>query len=226
VFSFRAAPLCALVAALWLVLLPARLTAAAGVVAIDSSTPQALVQTSSQALLADLDANRAAYKRDISLLQKSIEQNFVPHFDVDYSAQQVLGKYWRDASAEQRQRFTEAFYTSMMRIYGNALLDFTAERLKILPFQGDLTASRATVRSQMRTSSGAAVAVNYTLRKLPNGDWKIWDVVIEGISYVKSFRDDYGVAVQQQGLDALIARLEAQAASKEPVALPGAPKGK
>ncbi len=55
-----------------------------------------------------------------------------------------------------------------------------------------------------------SVAVNYTLRKLPSGEWKAWDVVIEGISFVKSFREDYGLVVQQQGLEALIKRLEEQ----------------
>jgi phospholipid transport system substrate-binding protein len=214
------------VAALWLaVLLP---SASAQAAAIDSSNPQALIQTTSQALLSDLEANRAAYRKDIALLQKSIEQNFLPHFDVDYASQQVLGKYWREANASQRQRFKEAFYASLMRTYGDALLDFTADQLNVLPFQGDATADRASVRSQMRRSSGSAVAVNYTLRKLASGEWKVWDVVIEGISYVKSFREDYGLVVQQQGLEALITRLEAQAAGKAPASPPpgGASAGK
>lgn len=212
-FNVRKMAWSAALAALLLMALPEMQNAQAAA-AIDASNPQTLVQSSSQALLADLDANRAAYRKDISLLQKSIEQNFLPYFDMDYSAQQVLGKYWRDATAEQRQRFKDAFYTSLMRTYGDALVDFTADQMKVLPFQGDAAANRATVRSEVRRSSGAPVAVNYTLRKLPDGKWKVWDVVIEGISYVKSFREDYGLVVEQQGLEALIKRIESQAAGK------------
>lgn len=200
----------------WLLALIVPAAALAGAAAIDSSNPHALIQTSSQVLLADLDANRAAYRKDITLLQKSIEQNFLPHFDVDYSAQQVLGKYWREADASQRERFKKAFYASLMRTYGDALLDFTADRMKVLPFQGDPAQPRATVRTEVRRSTGEPVAVNYTLRKLPSGEWKAWDVVIEGISYVKSFREDYGLVVQQQGLEPLIQRLEAQAQGRAP----------
>jgi phospholipid transport system substrate-binding protein len=185
--------------------------------AIDNTDPQKLIQSSSQALLADLDANRDRYRKDVSLLQKSIEQNFLPHFDVNYAAQQVLGKYWREADVAQRGRFTQAFYTSLMKTYGDALVEFTGDRMKVLPFQGDPAAARATVRTEVRRSGGEPVAVNYTLRRLPSGEWKAWDVVIEGISYVKSFREDYGLAVQQQGLEPLIQRLEAQAQGK-PVA--------
>ena len=66
------------------------------------------------------------------------------------------------------------------------------------------------MRTEIKRSNGTKVAVNYSLRKV-NGAWKAWDVVIDGISYVKSYREDYGAEVQQKGLDAVIARLEAKA---------------
>ena len=138
----------------------------------------------------------------------------MPHFDVDFAAQQVLGKHWRTATPEQRKRFVAAFYRSLLQTYGDSLVEFTGDRMKVLPFQGDAAAPRATVRTEVRRSNGAAVAVNYSLRKMPAGDWKVWDVVIEGISYVKSFREDYGLEVDQKGLEPLIQRLEANANAK------------
>lgn len=203
-FSLRSALLGLLLA----LVLPAAPASAAG--AIDNTSPQALIQTSTQVLMTDLDANRDRYRKDITLLQKSIEQTFLPHFDVDYAAQQVLGKYWREADAAQRQRFTQTFYHLLLQTYGDALVEFTGDRIRMLPFQGDPAAARASVRTEVRRSGGESVAVNYTLRKLPSGEWKAWDVVIEGISFVKSFREDYGLVVQQQGLEALIKRLEEQ----------------
>jgi phospholipid transport system substrate-binding protein len=174
---------------------------------IDSSTPQKLIETSSTALLENLDANRAAYRKDISGLYKVIDSEFLPHVDVPYAAQQVLGKHWREASAEQKKRFTDALYQSLLTTYGKALLDFTSDRMQVLPSQDDPAGTRASVRTKVRTSNGTDVAVNYTLRKV-GSEWKVWDVVIEGISYVKSFRDDFGTEIDQKGLEALLARLE------------------
>ncbi len=175
--------------------------------AIDNSAPQKLVETSARLLLADLDKNRAAYRKDITGLYNVIDTQFLPHVDVQFAAQQVLGKHWRTATPEQRKRFVDAFYRSMLTTYGNALLEFTADDLRIKPFRGDANADRASVDTDIKRSNGAAVAVSYSLRKTPQG-WKVWDVVIEGISYVKSFREDFGLEIDQKGLDALLARLE------------------
>jgi phospholipid transport system substrate-binding protein len=191
-------------------------TAAASAPAIDNSTPQKLIDTSSRALLADLDANRASYRKDISGLYKVIDTVFLPHVDVSFAAQQVLGKHWRTATPEQRKRFIDTFYRSMLTTYGDALLDFTGDRMKVLPFQGDPAADRASVRTEIKRSNGATVAVNYNLRKAA-GVWKVWDVVVEGLSYVKSFREDYEVKIDRDGLDALLKQLEAKGVSKPAV---------
>jgi phospholipid transport system substrate-binding protein len=190
--------------------------AAATAPAIDNSTPQKLIDTSSRALLADLDANRASYRKDINGLYKVIDTVFLPHVDVSFAAQQVLGKHWRTATPEQRKRFIDTFYRSMLTTYGDALLDFTGDRMKVLPFQGDPAADRASVRTEIKRSNGATVAVNYNLRKTA-GVWKVWDVVVEGLSYVKSFREDYEVKIDRDGLDALLKQLESKGVTKPTV---------
>ena len=121
----------------------------------------------------------------------------------------MLGKHWTTASAEQRQRFVSSFYHSLLNNYGTALLEFTGDRLKVFPYKGEPGATTATVRTQVRKSDGNIVAVNYSLHKADKG-WMAWDVIIEGISYVKSFRDDFGSEIDQKGLDAVIGRLEKQ----------------
>jgi phospholipid transport system substrate-binding protein len=209
VFSLRSASLMWLAAC---VVLMAPMARAVG--AIDNSTPRNLIETSSTVLFADLDANRAKYRKDVSALYKVVDNIFLPHVDVDFAAQQVLGKYWRTATADQRKRFVTAFYRSLLQTYGDALVDFTGDRLKILPFQGDAAAPRANVRTEIKRSNGATIAVSYSLRKNTAGVWKVWDVVIEGISYVKSFREDFGLEIDQKGLDALLTRLESTASDK------------
>jgi phospholipid transport system substrate-binding protein len=198
--------------ALLLLIGAASVHAVAAPVAVDVSTPAALIQSSSQIMLADLDVNRAAYRKDTTGLYKLVDNVLLPNFDVNFAAQQVLGKHWRTADEALRTRFVTSFYRSLLHTYGDALVEFTGDRLKVLPFQGDLTAPRATVRTVVRRSNGSTVAVNYSMKKMPDGSWKAWDVVIEGISYIKSFREDYSPEIDQKGLESLVKRLEVAAA--------------
>jgi phospholipid transport system substrate-binding protein len=133
----------------------------------------------------------------------------LPNFDTDYSARLVLGQTWRTATEDQRKRFVAAFYHSLLRNYGAALVDFTADRFTVLPYKGDPGDTNATVRTEVKRGTGEKVPVNFSLRKTPDG-WKAWDVVIEGISYVKSFRTDFASEIQQKGLDEVITRMETE----------------
>ena len=174
--------------------------------------PQELVQIVAQDTLRDLDANRVEYKKNPKRVRELVDKNMLPYFDTSYAAQLVLAKHWRTATPEQRKRFVDAFYQSLLQNYGEALLEFTPDRLRILPFQGKPEDAVVTVRSEVRRDNGSRVPVNYSLRKTPQG-WKAYDVTIEGVSYVKSFRTDFAAEIQQRGLDAVIQRLESQVAS-------------
>jgi phospholipid transport system substrate-binding protein len=174
--------------------------------------PNELVTKVAQDTLRDLDAHRSEYQKNPKKVRELVDKNMLPYFDTAYAAQLVLAKHWRTANADQRKRFVEAFYQSLLQNYGEALLEFTPDRLRILPFQGKAEDPVATVRSEVRRDNGSRVPVNYSLRKTPDG-WKAYDVTIEGVSYVKSFRTDFASEIQQKGLDAVIQRLESQVAS-------------
>ena len=179
---------------------------------VDTSGPSQLIESSANMLLSGIDARRAEFRKDPTGLYKLVADTLLPHFDTPYAAQLVLGPHWRAATPEQRKRFVDAFYQSLLYTYGDAMVDFTGDRLRVLPTKVAAADERATVRTEIKRSNGTKVAVNYSLRKV-NGAWKAWDVVIDGISYVKSYREDYGAEVQQKGLDAVITRLEAKAQS-------------
>jgi phospholipid transport system substrate-binding protein len=216
-FSFGAWSMC-VIALLGLAPLPLpaqTAPAAKSAVAVPGPGPQELMQKVSQDLLRELDANRAAIAKDPTGLRALADKYLLPNFDVDYAARLVLGKHWRTASESQKKRFIDAFYQSLMRNYGDAIAEFTADRLTILPFKGDLTSGAATVRTEVKRSNGTPVPVNYTMRATPQG-WKAWDVTIEGISYVKNYRTDFGAEIDQKGIDAVIQRLEAQNAAGKP----------
>jgi phospholipid transport system substrate-binding protein len=194
---------------------PAAAPAAAPAAVVDTD-PGKLIETAAQAMLAELDAHRAEFRKDPAKINDLVDRILLPHFDTSYSARLVLGRHWNAATPEQRQRFIDGFYHSLLTNYGTALLDFTGDRLKVFPYKGEAatTATNATVRTQVRKDDGSTVAVNYSLHRTDKG-WMAWDVIIEGISYVKSFRDDFGAEIDQQGLDAVVERLEKQANAKK-----------
>jgi phospholipid transport system substrate-binding protein len=201
---------------LLLSLIPARAPAAdtAAKPAVDDSAPGVLIDSVAHAMLTELDAHRADYRQNPARINALVDRILLPYFDTDYSARLVLGRHWTTATAEQRQRFVAAFYHSLLSNYGSALIDFTGDRLKVLPFTGDAATTSATIRTQVRKNDGTTVAVNYSLHRTAAG-WRAWDVIIEGISYVKSFRDDFNAQIEQQGVDALIDRLEKQSAARK-----------
>ena len=169
--------------------------------------PQELVENSAKRMLTELDANRAMYTKDPAKLDSLVANVLLPNFDSEYSARLVLGQTWRTATPDQRKRFVDAFYHSLLRNYGTALLNFTSDKFVVLPYKGDPGDTQATVRTEVRKDNGEKVPVNFSLHKTDAG-WKAWDVVIEGISYVKSFRTDFAAEIQQKGLDEVINRLE------------------
>jgi phospholipid transport system substrate-binding protein len=169
--------------------------------------PSDIVQTAAQGILKDLEANRDAYRKDPSKIATLVDKYLLPHFDTEYAARLVLAQYWRTATPEQKKRFVDAFYHSLLQNYGSALVDFTADKLKVFPSKVEPGADHATVRTEIKRDSGDRIAVNYVLRKTPEG-WKAYDVNIDGISYVKSYREDFGSQISQQGIDSVIARLE------------------
>jgi phospholipid transport system substrate-binding protein len=180
----------------------------AAAAAANSPDPTAVVTATAQGMLTELDKNRAAYRNDPKKIQQLVDTYLLPHFDTEYSARGVLGQYWRTATPDQRQRFIDAFYHSLLVNYGAAIAEFTADRLKIYPSNTPPDARIATVRTEIKRSNGDRVSVNYYLHKTPEG-WKAWDVVIDGISYVNSYRTDFGEQIQQQGIESVIKRLQA-----------------
>lgn len=199
----------ALVAAGWLMEAPAPAAAApAAAQSAAEDSPSQVIQTAAAGLLKALDADRQTYRNNPSKVQALVDQYIQPHVDTQFCAQLVLGKYWRTATPQQRDRFINAFYHSMLNNYGVAIVEFTSNTLKVYPTRVGADTQNATVRTEMMRTSGPPVSVNYYMHRTADG-WKAWDVVIDGVSYVMSYRQDFQPQLAQQGgLDAVINRLE------------------
>ena len=194
----------ALVAAAWLI---QAATATAVAQGASEQQPSQIIETAANDLLKALDGHRDAYRDHPSKIQTLVDQYILPHVDTQFAAQLVLGRYWRTATPQQRQRFVDAFYHSMLNNYGTAIVQFTSNTLKVYPTNVSPGTKNATVRTEMERSSGAPLSVNYYMHMTPQG-WKAWDVVIDGVSYVMSYRQDFSSQIAQQGIDAVINRLE------------------
>jgi phospholipid transport system substrate-binding protein len=181
--------------------------AAMAATATTQQTPSDIIQSAAQWTLNEMQSNRDAYRKDPWKVRPLVEKYLLPHFDMEYAARLVLGQYWRTANHEQRKRFIDAFYHSLLTTYGSALVELTPERLKVVPTTVDPSADHATVRTQVTGYNADRIAMNYSMRKTPEG-WKVYDVNVDGISYIKSYREDFGAQIQQRGLDSLIAHLE------------------
>lgn len=182
-----------------------------------AQSPNDVVQGAADALAAALEGRKAELAADRDALYALIDDILLPIFDRRYAAQLVLGKHWRDASEDERNEFIEAFYRSLLHKYGDGILEFDQSSLEILPFRGDETKGRATVKTLVLLDDGTKVPVNYGVVKRDSG-WMMFDVTIEGISYVRNFRTELNAEIQAKGLRAVIDRLnnsQATAAASE-----------
>jgi phospholipid transport system substrate-binding protein len=175
-----------------------------------AQTPVQVVQGISDQLGKAIDGHQQELKNNREKLIGVIDSVFLPHFDIDYASILVLGQHAREATPEQRARFAKAFYNSITHRYAEGLLDYTRGRVKVLPFSGDLNEKRTIVRSQVTLDDGKTVAVDYAFRKDRDGNWKAYDVIIEGISYITNYRNQVDSEIRKVGMDKLITNLETQ----------------
>ncbi len=173
-------------------------------------TPAQIVQSIADQLATAIDGHRAELKQNRDKLISVIDEVFLPHFDIDYASILVLGRHAREATPAQRERFAKAFYNSITHRYAEGLLNYTRGRVKVLPFNGDLNDKRSVVRTQVVLDDGKLLSIDYAFRKSRSGDWKAYDVIIEGISYVTNYRNQVDAEVRKVGIEALIKNLETQ----------------
>lgn len=176
----------------------------------DAATPDQVVQGIADDLGKAIDGHKAELKSDPEKLIKLIDGILLPRFDIDYASILVLGQYARTATPEQRARFAKAFYNSIAHRYAEGLLNYTRGRVHVLPTKGELSDKRTIVRTEVVLDDGKPLAVDYAFRKTRDGQWKAYDVIIEGISYITNYRNQVGAEIRKSSLDALIARLETQ----------------
>ena len=189
-------------------------------IALSMAAPQALADTPSEfiteavdALASKLEGRRSELSDDSEALYALIDEVLLPRFDRKTAAQQVLARNWKAASKEQRGRFIDAFYSVLVQRYATGALDFEPDRIKVLPFRGDAEKRVVTVKTTVDLEDGTNVSVNYALMNHDTG-WMMFDVTIEGVSYIRNFRTEFAAEIEKTSLEQVIVRLEKEAAGK------------
>ncbi len=169
--------------------------------------PEELVRQVAGDLLQKMNENDAAYRSDPTLLHELVRTDLLPVMDVVYSARLILGRAGRDASDEQIQAFADTMSEVLIERYASGMTEYrNREQLEVLPLRGELNDRATRVRTRVKTPSGTQVPVDYVFRKTEDG-WKAFDVIVEGISYVTTYRNQIVPQVQELGIDAVTERL-------------------
>ena len=154
-----------------------------------------------------LEGRKNELSKDADALYALIDDILLPRFARKRAAQQVLATHWRAASEEQRERFVSAFYSVLIQRYADGILEFEHDRIKVLPFRGDLKSKRVIVKTRVDTEGGKKISVNYGLVSR-DSSWMMWDVTIEGVSYIRNFRAEFDSEINATSLEEVIVRLE------------------
>lgn len=177
--------------------------------------PEQVIATTAAAVAEAIATRHRELGSSNSRLHALIDELLRPQFDLEISSRLILREHWTQATPAQRQRFVAAFYHYLVASYGTALLDFRYDTVSVLAPEEPAGDTTAVVHTVMKLSDGSTYHVNYYMRR--NSErWRIVDVIAEGVSYVKTYRTDFGAEVRERGLDSLIERLERQPAQSAP----------
>ncbi len=166
--------------------------------------PQALVKKASDDMLKALKDNEAELEADPEKIYELVEDILMPHFDFEKMSKLALGKNWRAANADQRERFIEEFRLLLIRTYSTAMLEYTDEEILMLPFRDDLSRKRVTVPMEVVQKGGPSIGMSLSLYQNKQDAWKVYDVKIDGISLVTNYRSSFANEIRSGGMDQLI----------------------
>lgn len=182
--------------------------------ALAQEAPDVLIQHVTDEVLdiirKDKDIQNGSTQKAIELVDKKV----LPHFNFQHMTALALGKEWRKANPQQQQQLTGEFKTLLVRTYSNALTSYKNQKVVYKPFKMTAGETDVLVRTEIQQPGSKPVQLDYSLEKLEAG-WKVYDVVVAGISLVTNYRDQFGQEVRNGGIDGLIASISAKNKSLE-----------
>ena len=175
-----------------------------------AAAPNDVIQEAVDLLTEGLNNRKDELASDNDALYTFIDGILLPRFDSQFAAGAVLGKHWRTANDEQKKRVVQAFYTNLLLRYAEGLLEFDMNQVEILPYKGDPSKRTTEVKTRVQLDDGTTVPVHYTLVNRSD-QWRMFDVKIEGVSYIVNYRKELETEIRSSSLESVIRRLETEA---------------
>lgn len=173
----------------------------------DADDPVSLVENITGKIFADVTENLEEYTENPEALKDLVRRDLMPLLDINYSARLILGRAGRGLEKEKIEEFATSMSNLLIDRYAQGLLQFSSKiKLHVLPQRGELNEKLTRVKTRVSLPDGGEAPVDYAFRKTPDG-WKAFDVVVEGISYVTTYRNQIMPEVQANGIDSVINRL-------------------
>ena len=191
-------------AAAWVLMMAAAPTLAT---AAEILSPEQVIATTADSFATLVATRYAELEADLDGDYALIGEHLLPRFDLVSACHLILRNHWKTATPEQKQRFVDAFYRFLLASYGTALLEFRHDTVKVLPQEGGTAGASTRVRTKLTLTDGSMFNVDFYMR-LDDRGWRVVDVIAEGISYVRTYRSEFGLEIRAGSLDALTARLE------------------
>jgi len=168
---------------------------------VDQRDPLTIIEETTTRILESLDERREEFTADPTLLQVVVRRDLLPLLDLKYSARLILGREGRKVSPEQLDAFSQAMSNVLVNRYADGLLEFRSDKqVEVLPMKGKNTEKLTRVRTRIKLENGGFTPVDYAFRKTEQG-WKAFDVTVEGISYIITFRNQIAPRVAADGID-------------------------
>jgi phospholipid transport system substrate-binding protein len=166
------------------------------VIAADLLPPQQAIEGASSKLQQKMQDK--SFIKDFSKVAHFVNEAILPHTDFDRISSLVLGKHWRTATPDERDHFKQEFQTLLVRTYSRAFVEFKDWSIRYLPIEMEGEATKVIVKTEVLQPGLQPVAVNYRMF-LSNGEWKAYDIMIEGVSLVTNYRTTFSNEIQTKG---------------------------
>ena len=174
--------------------------------AAEQLAPDQLVQKITNEVLAAIKSDKELAAGDRQKAVKLAEEKVLPYIDFEQSTRLAVGRAWREATPEQKKRLVTEFRAMLVRTYSNAVSVYQGQTLKVLPARGKQEPEDTVVRTQYIRAGGQPLPIEFHMRQTDKG-WKVYDIVVEGVSLVMTYRSEFDAVVKQEGIDGLIKRL-------------------
>ncbi|MCK6389439.1 MAG: ABC transporter substrate-binding protein [Azonexus sp.] len=188
--------------------------------ALAQEAPDALVHRVTEEVLDIVRKDKDIQKGDTKKVVALVEEKVLPNFNFQRMTSLAVGRDWRKADAAQKQRLAAEFQNLLVRTYANAFTGYNNQRVAYKPFKMAAGETDVLVRTEILQPGAKPMQIDYAL-ELGERGWKVYDVVVAGISLVTNYRDQFGQEVRNGGIDGLIASLAAKNKSLETAKVAG-----